>query len=176
MELLWYILLYSVAGFGIEILYARCVGARKQDRKCLLVLPMCPVYGIGAALILSLPQFIRQNVLFLLPAAALTATAAEYLMSLFYEKVWKVSFWDYSELKGNLHGRVCLPFSVAWSFLSVPLVYWVHPLIERLIHALPDTLLIGAVLAFTADSLVTGWLLRKTASTDVLKWYKKRIE
>jgi uncharacterized membrane protein len=172
LDWIWYILLYSVVGFGLEVVFARVTGARKKDRKCLLFLPMCPVYGLGAAGILALPPFIRSRFWLLMPAAALIATAAEYLMSLFYEKLWQVSFWDYSRLPGNLHGRVCLPFSVAWSLLSLPLVFWLQPVAEKMVALLPDVLLIPLLMVFVVDSALTGHLLRQTHSTDSLKWYQ----
>jgi uncharacterized membrane protein len=93
-------------------------------------------------------------------------------MSLFYEKLWQVSFWDYSRLPGNLHGRVCLPFSVAWSLLSLPLVFWLQPAAEKIVALLPDVLLVPLLMVFVVDSALTGHLLRQTHNTDSLKWYQ----
>ncbi|MCD8008187.1 MAG: putative ABC transporter permease [Clostridiales bacterium] len=171
LDVIWSIFFYSVAGFGLEVAFAWATGSDKKDRKCMLVLPMCPVYGLGAAAILALPPFVRERVWLLLPAAALVATAAEYLMSLFYEKVWRVSFWDYSGLPGSIHGRVCLPFSVAWSLLSLPLVFWLQPLVAGLVAALPDLLLVPLGMVFAVDFALTGYVLRQTENTDSLKWY-----
>lgn len=176
MELIWYFLLYSVAGFGIEVLYARLTGARKKDRKCMLFLPMCPVYGLGAVGILLLPAPVRETVWLLMPAAAGVATAAEYAMSLFYEKVWRVSFWDYSSLPGNLQGRICLPFSLVWSLLSLPMVFWLQPMLVRAVALLPNLLLLPLLLVFAADLAMTGTVLRRTASTDSLKWYRQNTK
>lgn len=171
LDVIWSIFFYSVAGFGLEVVFAWATGSDKKDRKCMLVLPMCPVYGLGAAAILALPLFVRSRVWLLLPAAALVATAAEYLMSLFYEKVWRVSFWDYSGLPGSIHGRVCLPFSVAWSLLSLPLVFWLQPLVAGLVATLPDLLLVPLGMVFAVDFALTGHVLRRTEDTDSLKWY-----
>lgn len=169
--MIWYILLYSVVGFGLEVAFARLTHARKRDRKCMLFLPMCPVYGLGAAGILALPPAVQTRPWLLLPAAALITTAAEYLMSLFYERLWHVSFWDYRALPGNLNGRVCLPFSVAWGLLSLPLVFWLQPAVAPLVAALPDLLLVPVMMIFAVDFFLTGHLLRQTENTDSLKWY-----
>ena len=47
----WYFLIYSFLGFLVEVAYVRLVGGVKRDRKCRLVLPICPVYGLGAVAI-----------------------------------------------------------------------------------------------------------------------------
>ena len=44
--------LYSFLGFLIEVAYTRLCHHPKQDRKCLLFLPLCPVYGLGALAVL----------------------------------------------------------------------------------------------------------------------------
>lgn len=45
-------------------------------------------------------------------------------MDLFYDRVLGVSFWDYSHLPLNLHGRVCLLFSFFWGILGLIAVRW----------------------------------------------------
>ena len=51
LEWLWYFIWYSFLGFLLEVGYARWTGGRR-DRKCLLLLPLCPVYGLGACAVL----------------------------------------------------------------------------------------------------------------------------
>lgn len=101
-------------------------------RKCLLLLPLCPVYGLGACAVLLLPPWVLERPLLLVVAGGAAATGVEYGMALFYERVLRVSFWNYDGLTGSIHGRVCLPFALAWSLLILPLVYLVHPAVARL--------------------------------------------
>ena len=56
--------LYSFLGFLIEVAYTRLCHHPKQDRKCLLFLPLCPVYGLGALAVLSLPALLPSPGLF----------------------------------------------------------------------------------------------------------------
>lgn len=172
-RLFWYFLIYSFLGFLLEVFFARITRAPKQDRKCLLLLPLCPVYGIGALLIVSLPPFIRRHGVLLLVLGALAATAAEYFMDVFYEKVLKIRFWDYSALPGNLNGRVCLPFSAVWGLLSLALVYWVHPAVTRWAARIPTGWTLPAALFFLLDSVLTILLLRAARSTATLRWYDR---
>ena len=103
MKLIWYLLCYSLLGFVGEVLYARLTHSAKPDRKCRLFLPLCPVYGIGAVVIALLP--FRTPISVFLTAAAV-ATGVEYLCSVFYEKAWGVTFWNYHDLPGHVNGRV----------------------------------------------------------------------
>ena len=166
----WNFVVYSFLGFLLEIAYARATRGR-SDRKCLLVLPLCPVYGLGALGILLLPRWVLTRPLFLFFCGALMATAAEYAASLFYERVLKVSFWDYRGLPGSLQGRVCLPFSLAWGFLALPVVYWLHPLISPSFSAIPGPVTWAAGLALGADVLLSSALLRRTGDRACLRWY-----
>ena len=173
MEYLWYVLIYSLLGFFLEVAFAWVTGAAKRDRKCHLILPLCPVYGLGAAAILLLPEAVLCRPLLLAPAAMLMATAAEYGMSLFYQYAWGVSFWDYRGLPLNLQGRICLPFSAAWGALALPLVYLIHPVVVQAAALLPGELLVPVGLAAAADAAVTGRLLRRARDTRALMWYRR---
>lgn len=172
-ELFWYFIFYSFLGFILEVIYARATRTVKQDRKCMYFLPLCPVYGLGALLIVHLPAAIQRRPLLLFLGGALAATAAEYFMDWFYEKALRVRFWNYSAMPWNLNGRVCLPFSLAWGFLSLGLTAWVHPVIARWVSAIPAGWTLPAVLFFLLDALFTTLLLRATGDTASLRWYDR---
>ena len=105
MKWFWYFFLYSLCGFILEVLFARATHAAKQDRKCFLLLPLCPVYGLGALGILAAASLLHRDPLLMALAGGGVATAAEYLMGLFYERVLGVAFWDYSHLPMNVGGE-----------------------------------------------------------------------
>ena len=86
MEWIWYFIWYSFLGFLLEVGYARWTGGRR-DRKCLLLLPLCPVYGLGACAVLLLPPWVLERPLLLVVAGGAAATGVEYGMALFYERV-----------------------------------------------------------------------------------------
>lgn len=170
MRWLWYFIIYSFCGFLLEVAFARAIGHPKRDRKCFLLLPLCPVYGLGALLILWLAQP-RLGPLWVAVMGALAATAAELLMGLFYRFVIGVEFWDYAALPGNLAGLVCPQFAAAWAILALGLVYWVHPFIAGLAAAIPPQLGPPALILLGADALVSAVALRQTGTTEVLRWY-----
>ncbi len=167
---LWYFVLYSMVGFLLEITFARLTGHPKRDRKCFLLLPLCPVYGLGALLIL---WFARpgSGPLWVFFAGGLSATAAELLMGAFYRYVIGVEFWDYSGFRGNVAGLVCPHFALAWGLLALVLVYRVHPVMAALTADIPGWLGPPVVILLICDALVSSAALRQTGTTEVLRWY-----
>ena len=165
----WSFTVYSALGCLLEAAYALAVGA-SPDRKCLRVLPLCPVYGLGACAVLALAgEGQPPPLLFLLGSG--TATAVEYAASVFYQQVLGVSFWDYRGLPGSLRGRVCLPFSLAWGLLAAALVRWVHPALAPWLAAIPAPVSGLAAAAVGCDVLLSALLLRRRRDTACLKWF-----
>lgn len=170
-SLFWYFLIYSFFGFLLEVAFARATHAAKRDRKCFLLLPLCPVYGLGALGILAAGAVFGDRPLLLALTGGGMATAAEYLVGWFYRRVLGVEFWDYSDLPLNVDGQICLPFTLIWTVLALALVYLVHPAVSALVSRIPDSLIPAAAITLLTDGAATVWLLRTTGTTDCLRWY-----
>lgn len=170
MDWFWYFEIYSFLGCLLEVLFARLMHGR-PDRKCLLVLPLCPVYGLGACACLLFAPLVRERpaVWFLVGGAV--CSTVEYAMSVWYERVVGVSFWDYSGTFGNLHGRVCLPFSAVWGLLILTLVYRIHPAVAAFVSAIPAFVTVIAAIVLSADVAVSHALLHRTRDRACLRWY-----
>lgn len=164
-------ILYSFLGFLLEITFARLRGIRDQGRKCLLFLPLCPVYGLGGAAILSMPPLILAHPLWVFLAGGLLATLVEYAVGLFYELAAGVRFWDYTQQPGNLGGLICPLFTLFWGLLACFLVYVLHPLLSPLAALLAPWQVWLLFLVFGADALLSLWLLRETGDPNCLRWY-----
>ena len=165
--------LYSFLGFLIEVAYTRLCHHPKQDRKCLLFLPLCPVYGLGALAVLSLPALLLRRPLLVFLAGALVATLVEYVVAGFYEKGVGVRFWEYDQQPGNLSGRICPLYTLFWGALSLLTVYGLQPLFSPLLARIPLGLTQILFLLFAADGLLSLFLLHRTGSTDCLLWYRR---
>lgn len=170
MAWLWYFIIYSFCGFLLEVGFARAVGHPKRDRKCLLLLPLCPVYGLGACLAVALAGLSR-NPLWVMAAGAAATTGAEFLMGAFYRYALGVEFWNYDGIPGSVHGLVCPFFSACWAALSLALVYFVHPLVARAAAGIPAFWGPPALIVLGSDLLVSCVALSRTGTTQVLKWY-----
>ena len=159
---LWYFWMYSFLGFLLEKLFAAVTHAERQERKCFLLLPMCPVYGLGMLAVLALPTAWTRALTALVLWGGLTATVVEYAVHWAYERFWGVRFWDYSGVFGNLRGRVCLPFSLAWGLLTAAAVRLVHPTVAALAAQIPTVWTYGFLLFFIAVAVCTARLLWET--------------
>ena len=171
MLLIWYFILYSLIGFLLEVAFARITDHPKKDRKCFLLLPLCPVYGVGAIFIHWLSGLL-DGPLWVMIAGFFGASAAELGMGLFYRYILGVEFWDYSEQAFQLGGLVCLRFSLYWSALALLLIYLVDPLMIPLLEAIPAWLGPPMAILLGADGVVSALALRITGTTEVLRWYK----
>lgn len=173
MRWLWYFIIYSFGGFLLEVAFARAIRHPKKDRKCLLLLPLCPVYGLGACLVVWLAPMVKSP-LWVMAVGVLATTGAELAMGAFYRFVLGVEFWNYDGIPGSLGGLVCPAFSACWTVLSLLLVYAVHPLAAALAAAIPAPLGPPALIVLGADMLVSCAALRRTGTTEVLRWYAVR--
>ena len=167
---LWTFWTYSFLGYLLERGYAIATHADRQARKCFLLLPMCPVYGLGALAVLALPESLSGSFWSLALWGGLAATAVEYAVHVLYDRLLGVRFWDYSQVRWNLRGRVCLPFSLAWGALAMGLVYGVEPVMGPILGGIPAIVTGWAAAAVGADLLFSAALLRRTGDRACLRW------
>ena len=168
MAYFWYFLFYSFLGYLLEKLFARATHSPRQVRKCFLLLPLCPVYGLAlCALLLTGAERVGNPIALMLRGAAVT-TAVEYAVHWGYEKAFGVQFWDYTAAKCNVNGRICLPFSLAWGVLSAAAVRLVQPSLRTLASALPDAWALAALLLLAFDAALTARVLLTYHDTELL--------
>ena len=161
-----YFFFYSLAGCALEKVFARAVRSRRQVRKCFLLLPLCPVYGLAMAAVLALPE--EEHFLLLALRGGAVCTGVEYLVHLFYARALGVSFWDYRGMPGNLQGRICPQFALAWGLLSAAAVKWLQPGVDLLAARTPRWAVFALWLVLAADSVCTAALLRRSGDVDLL--------
>ncbi len=152
----WF-LLYSFAGWFYETLLCSIRQKRFVNRGFLNG-PYCPIYGWGAVLdILALGKLTNPFLLFVL--GALLNCSLEYLTSFAMEKLFHMRWWDYSNRKFQLNGRVCLQGALVFGAFAVLLLKVAHPLVLLLlaqIPAVPLTVITAVLfLLFLADNIIT---------------------
>ena len=110
MDWFWIFFFYSLAGYGQEKVYAFFIRSRHQVRKCFLLLPLCPVYGLAMAAVLALAgdtEDFWQLALY----GGILCTAVEYVVHLLYENSLDVRFWAYTTTHLNLNRRLSSPLA-----------------------------------------------------------------
>ena len=131
---LW-VLLYSFIGWVYESIVVS-VQERRLVNRGFLNGPICPIYGVGAVGAAVLLAPLRDPVP-LFVAGAVCATVLEYVTSWAMEKLFDARWWDYSQYRFNINGRVCLLGAVIFGTFSVVIVRWVQPLVWRLTLMVP---------------------------------------
>lgn len=166
---LWRFWVYSFLGYLLEKGFAAATHAERQVRKCFLLLPMCPVYGLGVLAALTLPERLAGTFSGMVLWGGLAATAVEYVVHWLYEQLAGVSFWDYSNMPWNIRGRVCLPFSIIWGLLLALFLPWAERRLTPVLMAVPRPLTYGMLLLFTVDAVCSLRFLRLTHDTEGLR-------
>lgn len=137
-------------------------------RKCYLLLPLCPVYGIAMLAVVELTAGWTDNFWWQAVCGGVIATVVEYIVHFLYEKLLGVMFWDYSDTHLDLHRRICYPFSIAWGLLSALSVWYIQPLLLPLIAAIAPQVTFLFTLLLVADTFFTIRLLLLFHDIDLL--------
>jgi uncharacterized membrane protein len=126
--------LYSFLGWVIEVVYRSSIQKTFVNAGFLQGF-FVPIYGVVALFFVALDDIsneyplIIQFILYVVVASAL-----EYIIGLFAEKILHVQLWSYSDNRFNLHGRICLKYSLIWGGLGVFFIEILHPFVwEKLI-------------------------------------------
>ena len=138
-NIIFYFLIYSFLGWCLESIYKSILN-RKPTNSGFLYGPFCPMYGIGAVIMIMAGK-LTNNIFTTFIMAFCIFSIWEYIVAVVLEKLFKTKYWDYSNLKFNFQGRICLKNSIYWGILGVLLIYVIQPLIESLTNKLPEDIL-----------------------------------
>lgn len=154
----WLLIFYTYCFFGwiFESSYVSLKNGQFVNRG-FLRLPMLPLYGTGAVMMLWVSLPFQNNLLLVYISGLLGATVLEYVTGWTMERLFKIKYWDYSEQRFNLNGYICLSSSIAWGFLTILLTEVIHRPISRLIldlHRGPALITVGCLtIMFTLDAV-----------------------
>ena len=156
-KLIFYFIIYSFLGWCLESIYKTII-LRKPTNSGFLYGPFCTMYGIGALLMIIIGSF-SNNIIVIFLIAFVLFSVWEYIVAVILEKLFKTKYWDYSNLKFNIQGRVCLKNSIYWGILGVLLIYIIQPRIEELTNLIPSDILrytnITLCIAIVVDTSIT---------------------
>ena len=140
-----YFIIYSFFGWILESVY-KTAHQKEFINSGFLAGPFCPIYGFGALIMyISLKDF-TDNIVVLFLFGTIALSIFEYIVGLFLEIVFKTKYWDYSNYKFNIQGRVCLKNSLYWGILGIVFMRVIHPFVEKTIQKIPHIYLIAFLL------------------------------
>lgn len=138
-ELTLLFFIYAFLGWCAEVCYA-AVTLGKFSNRGFLNGPICPIYGVGALIVLVVLTPVSHRLAPLFFSSMVLATLLEYLTGLVLEKIFHAKWWDYSDKPFNIQGYICLEFSIIWGIACTGIIKLVHPTLYGLVHLLPHVL------------------------------------
>ena len=168
LELLTYFIIYSILGWIMESI-VRSISEKKLINTGFLKGPFCPIYGIGAIIMFTLLNSFQENLIILFIMAFIVLTLWEYIVGVILEKTFHTKYWDYSDQKFNIQGRICLVNSICWGALGVIFVKYIHPFMQSLISKVDSQIVLFCVtiisIVFIVDLLTTVIKVKNITST-----------
>lgn len=153
-----YFVIYAFLGWILETVYCS-VRERRFVARGFLYGPVCPIYGVGVLMMLCwFAPFTGQPLLFYV-IATVCMSAWEYLVAWILETTTHIKYWDYSDRKFNLHGRICLSISLTWGVLAYLVIFWIHPVVAGLVDRL------SVFTIYVADVVLLVLLVADAAAT-----------
>ncbi len=162
-------IIYAFIGWCMEVI-GKLIQLKRFINRGFLIGPLCPIYGCGAILItLLLQKYIKDPTALFVMAIVICGTL-EYLTSYFMEKLFHARWWDYSQRKYNINGRVCLNTIIPFGLLGMFIMSVSNPFILDKLYKLPElwlnilfwTILIIFLLDNIISTKVIGTLGRTT--------------
>ena len=161
-----YILLffiYSFIGWCIEVV-AKIIDDRRFVNRGFLIGPILPIYGFGVLLILLITKQTDNFIIVFLKSIAV-CSVLEYLTSWVMEVFFKTRWWDYSQRRFNINGRVCLNTMIPFGILGLLVFYVLNPFFNFLIDHSPyvlNVIIVGIFVFFILlDFIITLKVLMK---------------
>ena len=130
---IWYFFIFSVIGLIIETIYCYITTGVLESRKGLLWGPFCPIYGVGAAILILILGEKEYPIIKLFIYGIIIGSLLEYILSYGMEAIYSTRFWDYTYTNMDINGRICISYSIMWGILAIFVIKIIKPPIDRMI-------------------------------------------
>ena len=188
-KLLICFIIFAFLGWCLEVLYG-IYKLKKFVNRGFLIGPLCPIYGVSCVVLYLLFSYIEDPIE-LIVISALFCSIVEYLASYILEKIFKVRWWDYSYMRFNINGRICLEMIIPFGLLGFASIYYFVPTALNIvnilsvnnIYILASTLLLLFIIDIIISTIVTIKYKKNTTDTskkdntiEISNYVKKAIK
>ena len=141
-------------------------------------LPWINIYMYGAFLLLITTSKLKKHPILVFLVSMLTTGILEYLSGyVLYGKLGWTKCWDYNQEIlnfGNIDGYVCLRSVLVFGFAALALVYFIVPMLIKLVKKYPKLFIVSIVLAsiFLFDEIYNLFLYKLLNLPDSVEIYK----
>lgn len=169
---------YAFLGWCMEVT-CKFIQYKKFINRGFLIGPYCPIYGWGALAITILLKRYMEDPLVLFVMSTLICSIIEYLTSYFMEKKYHARWWDYSNKKFNINGRICLETLIPFGILGVAIMYGTNPILFKLYNQIPqlviNILTVILFIGFIVDNIISSNII-SSINVEGNKLIKDNIE
>lgn len=162
--------IYAFAGWLIES-FGSLFFKKKFVNRGFLIGPYCPIYGIGVVFITLFLSRYENDIIALFFLSAILCGTLEYLTSYFMEKLFKARWWDYSNMKYNINGRICLETLSLFAIAGVFIIYVTNPILKKglaLLSPLAIHIITGILfLLFIIDFIVSFKIINSVKTIKI---------
>lgn len=152
-ELFFIFFFWGFAGWIVECIDMRIEAGEFQNRG-FLHMPFCPIYGIGMAVGAVALSSVKDSYIGLFVFGVLFCSVVEYAVGGILEHLFHSKWWDYSHMRFNIKGRVCLRNAVLFGFGAIVVFRFVQPMVEHVITQIPLAIKTVVTAAFSIAFLI----------------------
>lgn len=151
-----YFFIASIFGHLIETFFY------SNGESGILFLWWTPVYGVGTIIILfihkildkfKLNKFVKAIILFF--SCAIILSFIEAICGYLIKWIFNTELWNYSNYKFNIGDYTALEMSILWGISSIFVIYFLKPMLDKIIGKIPKYLTYILILLFILDLLFT---------------------
>ena len=144
-----YFLLFFIYSFGGWLLEIATVSLKEKKfvSRGFLIGPYLPIYGFGAVLMTLFLTRYSYDIIVLFILSFTLCCVLEYITSYIMEKLFNARWWDYSNRRFNINGRVCLLNGIYFGLCGLLVILITNPMLLAFLSHIPNNVL--NVLAIT---------------------------
>lgn len=151
--------IYSVLGYIVESISVSMIEGKVVWSRGFLIGPYIPIFGTGAILMVLILKKYYDDIFALFIMSMIVCLTLEYLTSYIGEKLFHLRWWNYSDKKFNINGRICLENGILFGVAGIFIIRYVNNFFEGLIMKMsPHTALVVAIILsviFYTDFLIS---------------------
>ena len=146
---------YAILGWIMEVILS-IIQRKKLINRGFLIGPYCPIYGIGVILTTILLAKYKEDRIITFIMSILICGTLEYFTSYLMEKIFHARWWDYSNKKMNINGRICLETLIPFGILAYVIIYFANPLILGVIELIPEQIILIVAIMLSVIIAIDG--------------------
>ncbi len=154
--------IYSILGYIVESICVSLVKKEVVYNRGFLIGPYLPIFGFGGLIMVVMLDKYSNDIVALFIMSMASCMVLEYLSSFILEKLFKLRWWDYSEKKFNLNGRICLETGIMFGVAGIFVIKFINPFILKLFKMISSRALLITAIVLTIIILIDFAISAKT--------------